>query len=289
MEEKLRDGDLAGTLRTPEGTGPFPAVLALGGSDGGTPDYFLDLLVPAGFACLALTYWGTRETQLAFTEIPLERIERGLRWLASHARAASKSGRVAVIGASRGGELALLAAATFPNLVGPVVAYTPSCVAWAGIDMTLPPGTTRSSWKHKGVPLPYATFPPGAVPAISASGAFSMLAMFEAALRDPDTVARASIAVERANGPVLVVSGGDDGVWPAGRMCEMIVQRMAEHGRARDVEHLHYAQAGHMLFPYSPPTDTLIPAWPIESGGSPDADRAAHRAAWPDVVNTLLS
>jgi hypothetical protein len=61
-------------------------VLAIGGSDGGTPEYFLELLVREGFACLALTYWGARDTQMTFTDIPLERVERGLRWLAAYPR-----------------------------------------------------------------------------------------------------------------------------------------------------------------------------------------------------------
>ena len=63
---------------------------------------------------------------------------------------------------------------------------------------------------------------------------------------------------------------------------------MAEHGRARDVTHLHYSQAGHMLFPYTRPSDTLIPSWPADLGGSAEADAAAHRAAWPRVVQHLL-
>ena len=126
MEQRIRENGLSATLRVPDGPGPFPGVLALGGSDGGTPEYFLDLLVGEGFACLALTYWGTRETQLTFTDIPLERVERGLRWLTADSRVVANNGRVGLIGASRGGELALLAAAAFPSLVGPVVVYTPS-------------------------------------------------------------------------------------------------------------------------------------------------------------------
>ena len=55
----MRNGDLVGTFRAPSTGGPFPGVLALGGSDGGTPEYFLNLLVPEGFACLAIAYWGT--------------------------------------------------------------------------------------------------------------------------------------------------------------------------------------------------------------------------------------
>ncbi len=55
---RMRDDGIVGNFGTPDGAGPFPGVLALGGSDGGTPDYFLNLLVPEGFACLALQYLG---------------------------------------------------------------------------------------------------------------------------------------------------------------------------------------------------------------------------------------
>lgn len=286
MEERIREDGLQATLCVPVGPGPFPGVVALGGSDGGTPEYFLNLLPNEGFACLALTYWGTRETRMAFTEIPLEGVQRALRRLAAHPRVAATDGRVGLIGASRGGELGLLAAATFPNLVGPVVAYTPSSVAWVGIDMSLPPGITRSSWSYGGRPLPYVPFPPGAVPEQTERG-LALLPMCEAGLADVAAVERATIAVERATGPMLLVSGGDDRVWPTGRMCEQVVARMTRYGRAHDVVHLHYPRAGHMLFPYVRPSDTLIPAMPAELGGTPEADAEAHRAAWPAVVAHL--
>jgi hypothetical protein len=157
VDIKYRDEHSEGTYRVPEGQGPFPAVLALGGSDGGTPQYFLNLLVPEGFAYLALAYWGTPETQPWFTEVPLERIERGLRWLIDRPETRAPEGRVGLVGVSRGGELALLVAATFPELVGPVVAYTPSSVVWQGLNLTLPPGETRSSWTHQGKALPYVS------------------------------------------------------------------------------------------------------------------------------------
>ena len=57
MEIRLHENGLVGTFRTPEGSGPFPAVLALGGSDGGSPEYFLNLCVSEGFACLGLACW----------------------------------------------------------------------------------------------------------------------------------------------------------------------------------------------------------------------------------------
>jgi uncharacterized protein len=287
MDQVVHEQGLAGTLFTPGGSGPFPAVLALGGSDGGTPRYFADLLVPEGFACFALKYWGTRDTQMSLAEIPLERVERGLRWLASDPRAVAKDGRVALVGASRGAELALLTAAAYPDLVGPVIAYTPSSVAWVGIDTSAPPGTARSSWTLEGRPLPFLTFPSDVAPAQSERG-LSLLPMCEAALTDSVAVRRASIEIERARGPVLLISGGDDRVWPAGRMCEQLIQRMKERGRANDIRHRHFSNAGHMLFPYSRPADTSVPPAPFDLGGTPAADAAAHRAVWPEVVKTLL-
>jgi pimeloyl-ACP methyl ester carboxylesterase len=286
IEAKLQNGDLVGTFRAPSTQGPFPGVLALGGSDGGTPEYFLNLLVPEGFACLAVAYWGTRDTQPTMVEIPLERLERGLRWLIDRGDVVAPDGRLAVVGASRGGELALLLAASFPDLVGPVVAYTPSSVVWFGLDFTQPVGATRSTWTHHGKPLPHLSFPAGVMPAQSERG-LSMLPLSEAALADRDGVDRSAIAVERAHGPLLLVSGGDDRVWATERMCEMIVGRMSKHGRSGDVKHLHFPRAGHMLFPYLHPSDTMFAAYPLDHGGSATADAAAHGAAWGQVVDHL--
>jgi dienelactone hydrolase len=286
MDVDYRGENSRGIYRAPDREWTGPPILALGGSDGGTPRYFADLLVPEGFACLALAYWGTRETQAWFTEIPLERIEHGLRWLIDRSETKPHGGRVALVGASRGAELALLVAAAFPELVGPVVAYTPSSVAWQGIDLTLPPGATRSSWSFRGKPLAYVAFPPSVPPAQSSAG-FSWLPVMEAGLNDAEAVGAATIAVEQCTGPVLLVSGGDDHVWPTGRMCEMLTERMAARGRADRIRHLHYPKAGHMLFPYSRPVDTRVPEMPMDLGGSPEDDAAAHADAWPRVLSCL--
>ena len=291
--ESIREPDLVGAFACPDGDGPFPAILALGGSDGGVPTYFLDLLVPEGFASLALAYFGSVETQPALVEVPLERIERGLRWLAAHPKVATYGGRVGLVGASKGGELALLVAATFPDLVGPVVAYTPSSVAWAGIDFSDPRGVKRSSWSYKGTPVPWLPYPPGLVPSFSARGLVG-LPIYEHGLENTAAAELASIPVERATGPLLLVSGGDDNMWPAKRMCEMVVERMRRHQRADAVSHLNYPEAGHSLFPNRPPVTGNSsdprdprPPMPFDLGGSREADAAAHAAAWRQVVAHL--
>jgi dienelactone hydrolase len=286
MEIYYRNENSRGTYAVPNHEGTLPAVLALGGSDGGTPHYLADLLVPEGFACLSVAYWATPETQAWFTEIPLERIERALRWLADRPETRTHGGRVALVGVSNGAELARLAAATFPELVGPVVAYTPSSVVWQGIDLTLPPGETRSSWTFRGKPLPYVSAPPGIAPAQSNKGV-SWLPVMNAGLSDAEAVVAATIEIEKCAGPLLLVSGGDDHVWPTARMCEMLTARMTSNGKSDRITHLHYPKAGHMLFPYSRPTDTLVPEMLTDYGGSPDEDAAAHADAWPTVLRCL--
>jgi uncharacterized protein len=285
--QAIREADLVGSFGCPDSGGPFVGVLALGGSDGGVPEYFLDLLVPEGFACLALAYFGADGTQPSLAEVPLERIERGLRWLAAHPKVATGEGRVAVIGASKGGELALLVAATFPDLVGPVVAYTPSSVAWAGMDFSVPRATRRSSWSYSGKPVPYVPYPEGVSTSVSERG-FSVLPIYDRGLDNAAAVQAAAISVERATGPLLLVSGSDDRVWPAERMCRMVVERMRLHGRADDVVHLNYPEAGHSLFPYRRPiTGAARPSMPFDLGGNPGAGAAAHAAAWNQVVARL--
>jgi hypothetical protein len=86
-----------------------------------------------------------------------------------------------------------------------------------------------------------------------------MLPICERGLEHLESVERATIQVEHATGPILLVSGGDDEVWATGRMCEMVVNRMAQHGRAGDVRHVHYPQARHMLFPSVRPADVMVP------------------------------
>jgi dienelactone hydrolase len=288
ITKSVRDGDLVGTFARPEGKGPYAGVLALGGSDGGIPEYLLRLLVPEGFACLALAYFSTPDTQRALVEVPLERVQHGLRWLLAQPTVAARDGRVAVVGASKGAELALLVAATFPDLVGPVVAYTPSAVVWAGVDLSLSSGAAQSSWSVGGRPLPFVPYPTGVAPSIGARG-MSLRPIYDKGLDDAAAVRRAAIPIERATGPVLLISGDDDGVWPATRMCTLLTDRMRDAGRSAAIRHLRFAQAGHALFPYPRPPDEAPVSMQVDFGGSDESADAAHQVAWPEVVRHLRS
>lgn len=113
----IREDGLAGLLHTPAGPGPHPGVLLLGGSEGGVPDNGVaGLLASRGFAKLALAYFGADGLPGELVRIPLEYFGHAITWLS--ARPDVADGRVGVIGASRGGELALWLGATFPAARG---------------------------------------------------------------------------------------------------------------------------------------------------------------------------
>ena len=92
-------------------------------------------------------------------EIPLESVKRGIDWL--RARPSVDPERIAVLGLSRGAELALLVGATYPADVAAVVALSPSSVVWEGAVRD--PAKTglaalkadRSAWTLAGRPLPF--------------------------------------------------------------------------------------------------------------------------------------
>jgi uncharacterized protein len=283
---EMHEAGLDGVFTRADSGRALRGVLALGGSDGGVPMYWARLLAQERFASLALAYFNTPNTQPALTELPLERLERALRWLREQPGVATSDGRVGVLGVSKGAELALLLAVTFPDLVGPVVAYTPSSVVWQGIDFRAQRPPPLSSWSLGGRPLPFVPYPEGVAPAHGERG-MSLLPIYDRGL---DGIAddAAVIPVERAVGPVLLVAGGDDRMWPAERMCRMLVERMRANGRERDVQHLSFPGAGHVLFPYDAAGWAPQPM-PFELGGSPAAAERAHAIAWPEVVRTLAA
>jgi hypothetical protein len=299
MREAIRASGVIGTFGCADVGGPFPGVLALGGSSGGIPENILDMLIPAGFASLGLAYFAgptapdlTHEGLPAdLVEIPLERIERGLRWLIQHPNASTPDGRVGLIGVSKGGELALLVAATFPELVGPVVAYTPSSVVWQGITWSAVAQQTRqalSSWTFRGEPLLFVPYPVGVAGKISARG-LAVRPIYDKGLDDTRAVERAAIPIERATGPILVISGSDDQMWPAERMCRMVVNRMRRFGRGEHITHLNYPDAGHRLFPWVPAADDEARGLPVafDRGGSLAAATAADTDARPRIIAHL--
>ena len=278
------------------GPGPCPAVVVLSGSGGGCDLDKAAVLSRHGFVTLALAYFGVPPLPDWLHRVPLDYIEAALIWLAVQPEVDAE--RLGVLGVSRGAELALLAGSRFP-VIRAVVAYSPSSVAWSAGGRDRDTGEFIPSWTWKGEALPFAPLP---VRGFMLRSAFPVVAMrrpvmfrdlFKAGLRNRKAIANAAIPVERTAGPILLVSGGDDHVWPAAEMSEAIVARLKQNAFAHSVEHLHYSGAGHMLrYPYLPTTaresrNPRLRNARLSFGGTAAADAEAQGDSWRRTIAFL--
>jgi dienelactone hydrolase len=129
--------------------------VSLGGAGGGLSEGGAESFAREGFAALALAYFGLDGLPRELVEIPLEYFEGAIAWLKR--RPMVDAGQVAVVGNSKGGELALLLGATFPRDVGAVVGYAPSAVVWQAMafDREVYYGGPRSPWAIRGEAVPF--------------------------------------------------------------------------------------------------------------------------------------
>lgn len=280
---EVRDSGLVGTLFAADGGRPCPGILVLGGSEGGVPKDVASLLAEEGFTCLALAYFRVAGLPQRLVEIPLEYIETALAWLRE--QASVRPMRLGLLGSSKGAELALLAAASFPDAVSAVVAESPSSVVFEGIGRA---GDVchHSSWSHRGKPVAFVPYPSGVRPSFGLRGV-SFEPIYRTALEDSDAVAAAAIPIERTDAPILLISGDKDRMWPASQMATALTARLAEVGRPDQVVHLRYPKAGHGLTPWVPTIGTRLASWVYDLGGQRRHNQAAARDAWCKAVSFL--
>jgi dienelactone hydrolase len=259
------DGVLHGVLFVPPEEGKHPGVLVLGGSEGGMLTSRAAWLASRGYAAFALCYFHCEGTPPNLENIPLEYFGKALAWLME--RPEVDGGRVAVMGASRGGELALQLGSMYPQIRA-VVAYVPANVRYPACCGGLP----HAAWTWAGAPLAWAG------PRQKGDSA----AMF-----------RAAIGVEHTHGPILMIGGQEDGVWPSSQMVDSVAARLRENHFAFPVAVLIYPHAGHRAG-----LPQIIPAWhnsmphPISGtmmnyGGSAEGNAESSLDAIPKVLEFL--
>ncbi len=266
----------------PEGDGPFPAIILIGGSEGGDSSARrkAPLFLEQGYAVLGLPYyspaWGGNPQQFpdlpnAFDAIPVEKAGIAREWLA--AREDVRGEDIGIYGVSKGAEFALLAGSYIDGF-GAIAAIVPSDVVWEGWG----PDTTAgevSSFSWEGEPLPF-------VPYQGMGEAFALAAQTgeRARLRvphdrgrnaNPNRAVEARIAVELIDEPVFVAGGDADNVWNSGEMAQAIAERRAEAGLP--TVSLVYTDAGHALSGTGAPSD-----W------ATDEEEEAQKEIWPATL-----
>lgn len=287
---RIRTNRVAGYLYEGIGPGPHPGVLVLHGAGGagGYERQYAALLAEHGYTVLCVEYFGAPGIRENLASVPLEAFERAGNWLTDHPDVAGD--RVGVAGFSRGGEAALLAGAHF-DVVGAVIAYVPSGLVFPAPSWMDGIGENEPAWTLGGDPLPfipvdeYVTDADGIEAPLGGDEPRPPMLAHErapAAIRE-----RATIPVENIAGPVLLVSGDEDRVWPSTRFAGLAAERLERHDHSWPVEHRSYPAAGHAIrVPYrfesdDPPDETH---W---LGGTSEANAAAAADAWLATLQCL--
>src|SRR5215471_706883 len=198
---KVREAGVLGLFACPAGPGPFPAAIAFAGSSGGlgAAAAWAPVLASHGIAALAIAYFGAPGLPDALVRIDVEVVGRAAEWLLRRPDIADRT--IAVLGMSRGSELALLSGALLET-VGAVVAFAPSGVCWAGLGPRGPVGSP--AWRFGGEDIPCAGVVPGGVtiPAAAPGSAIALRPYYDAFLADQAMIRAAEIPVEQVNGPI---------------------------------------------------------------------------------------
>lgn len=260
------NGALHGVLLVPNTSGRHPGVLVVGGSEGGMPLRKAAWIASHGYAALALAYFRYDDLPQKLAGIPLEYFGSALSWMMRRAEISSE--KLAVVGTSRGGELALQLGSMFPEIKA-VVAYVPANVRIAACC-----GDTRVpyAWTWQGQPLAFVR---------------------PREIGNSFLETRAAIAVEHTRGPILLISGNDDGVWRSTEMSEAVVRRLKEEHFAYSYQALEYPHAGHRAG-----RPEIVPTWhgsitnptsgrEEDLGGNPKGDAESSLDAIPKVLEFL--
>jgi dienelactone hydrolase len=227
-ESLAADGFIGEFVHPAGGSDRRPAVLVLGGSEGGLSSGLLDgLLASQGYAALGVAYFGLPGLPSTLANIPLEYFARALRWLAG--QPGVNPAKIAVLGVSRGSEAAQLLGVHYPNLVHAVIASVPSDAAICSY-----PACSGPAWTLGGKPLPYTKDFDNPSPA-----------------DDPAAV----IQDQRINGPVFLDCAEADKTWSSCAYARAILSRLdTYHDRWTHVLYA-YPGAGHLVgdfLPYEP-------------------------------------
>ena len=218
----------------------LPLLVGLGGGEGGNAwaserwkpqrERFLE----QGYALLALGYFGTPNSPQHLDRISLDGVHAAIRKAASDPRVDARC--IALIGGSRGAELALLLASEYPDIKAVVAIVPGSAVFPALTDAMTTPGFSLRDQSLPFVPMTW-----GATPDLLVG---NLRGAFETIMRDEAAMVRAAIPVEKINGPVYFVSAAADEMWPSRDMADAMMQRLQARGFRHHAEHL-VVQGGH--------------------------------------------
>ncbi|MEO0881353.1 MAG: acyl-CoA thioesterase/bile acid-CoA:amino acid N-acyltransferase family protein [Pseudomonadota bacterium] len=224
------------------------SVVVLGGSEGGVFPARAALLTASGFRTLALAYFQHDGLPDIDRNLPLEYFHSALQWLKS-----TSTGRIGLIGVSRGSEAAQLTALQWPELVDALILWVPSHMVNCGLDLAGGSDfrTEHSAmWTLSETPIKGVNFLEEDLQNTEISDhdfrtlngrryADEFERAWQAALDER------RIPIENYKGPVLSIAGTEDALWPSALGAEEITSARTPQTGPR---HLAiYDNAGHLI------------------------------------------
>ncbi|MEJ7900442.1 MAG: acyl-CoA thioester hydrolase/BAAT C-terminal domain-containing protein [Thermomicrobiales bacterium] len=193
---------------------------------------------------------------------PLEYFGSAITWL--QRQEGIDPSRIGLMGTSRGGEGGLLVAAHYSEIT--------SVVSISGNGLVF-----ADPWGEE--PLPGWTWQAEDIPFVP----------FDTSSEDETEIAE--IPVERINGPILLLAGEDDELWPAVYLSRFARNRLKEHAHPHADQFLQYPGCGHIiLVPFqlvAPVVDLQFAG--LMMGGTPIATATAAAWSWAAFMHHFAS
>ncbi|RQO34367.1 hypothetical protein DBR39_20285 [Chryseobacterium sp. KBW03] len=206
-------------------------VVGLGGSEGGNAwasrhwksvkDQFLD----KDYAFLALAYFGSKNSPKFLDKIEIQDVYNAI----SVAKQKTHTDKIAIVGGSRGADLALLLGSYYTD-ISCIIALSASHVAFPGNTSHF----STSSWTFGGKELSFVPVNEAAVPFMIQH---DIRKAFEAMLQDKTAEAKSLIKVENSKASILLMSGNQDEICPSAEMSDKIIQRLKDNHYQYHFEH----------------------------------------------------
>ena len=274
---RVADEGLLANFYPAAGDGKHPAVLVLGGSEGGLGSEMTDLaraLQAEGYSALHVAYHRGPGLPKRMVDMPLERFERAFAWLKAQPNV--DPARIAIAAWSRGTEPAQLLAIRHPEIRALVLGM-PSNAIWAGFDWEAPFTSPGAAWTSGGAPLPYMS-----VGDVGFAFDFYTPEWLGKLARVQAAKTNVVIPIEQIKAQVLMICAEKDVVWPSCPMARMGQARAKANGLT-SVQLLAYADAGHYAFGV-PIAESNPRYWRLSTlGGTGKGTNAALADGWEKI------
>ena len=279
----VQENGLRGYLYAPADGKPHPGIILLTGSNGGLAEWLAQVLASNGFSTLTLAYFRYQDLPPELDEIPLEYFFTAISWMKKQPLVTKD--RLALVGGSRGGELALLLSATYPGITV-VAAWVPNSIVWQTESMERQAkGQACSAWSKEGRSVPYASFLVTAedMDKIAKGTLTSTRQMADMKKLDPALLQQVTIPVEKFRGPVFIYSGSDDQTGPGDESAKMIMDRLKTHHHPYETRHIQLDGTGHFSF-----LPNMITGFQtFMNGGSARGDSHGGMVCWSETLAFL--